>query len=43
MDNYILMEYTEKNGQKFVSAIHFLDLSKFVRAYPDAKPKKDQA
>jgi hypothetical protein len=40
MSNYILMEYTEKSGQKFVTAVHFLDLSKFVRAYPDAKPKK---
>jgi hypothetical protein len=38
MDNYLLMEYTE-NGKKFVTAVHFLDLSKFVRAYPDAKPK----
>lgn len=38
-DNYILMQYTDNNGQNFVTAVHFLDLSKFVKAYPNAKPK----
>jgi hypothetical protein len=39
MENYVLMEYTEKNGQKFVTAVHYLDLSRFIKVYPDAKPK----
>lgn len=39
MDNYILLEYTEKDGTKSVSAVHYLDLNKFVKVYPDAKPK----
>ena len=33
------MEYTDSKGQKWATAVHFSDLSKFVRAYPNAKPK----
>jgi len=37
-NNYTLFEYTI-NGNKVVSAIHILDLSKFLREYPDAVRK----
>ena len=36
---YTLMEYT-LNGSKVVSAIHALDLRKFLDEFPDAKPLK---
>lgn len=36
---FTLMEYT-LNGSKVVSAIHALDLSKFLKEFPDAKPLK---
>ncbi len=39
MSKYTLFEYT-LNGNKVVSAIHILDLGKFLREYPDAKVKK---
>ena len=34
---FTLMEYT-LNGVKVVSAVHSLDLRKFITQYPDAKP-----
>ena len=36
---FTLMEYT-LNGSKVVSAIHALDLRKFLDEFPDAKPFK---
>lgn len=33
---YTLFEYT-LNGKQVVSAIHALDISKFLKEYPDAK------
>jgi hypothetical protein len=39
MNGYTLMEYTF-NGSKVVSAIHALDLTKFMAEFPDAKPFK---
>lgn len=36
---FTLMEYTF-NGSKVVSAIHALDLRKFLTEHPDAKPLK---
>jgi hypothetical protein len=38
MSKYTLFEY-EMNGNLVVSAIHILDLSKFLREHPDAKVK----
>jgi hypothetical protein len=35
---YTLFEY-QMNGSLVVSAIHILDLSKFLREHPDAKVK----
>jgi hypothetical protein len=40
MSKYTLFEYTNEQGNKVVSAIHILDLGKFLRDYPDAKVKK---
>ena len=37
MSKYTLFEYTI-NGVTGVSAIHALDLSKFLKEHPDAKP-----
>jgi hypothetical protein len=39
MSKYTLFEYT-LNGNKVVSAIHILDLGKFLREHPDAKVKQ---
>ena len=39
MSKYTLFEY-DFNGKQVVSAIHILDLSKFLREHPDAKVKK---
>lgn len=39
MSKYTLFEYN-LNGSQVVSAIHILDLSKFLREHPDAKVKK---
>lgn len=39
MSKYTLFEY-DFNGKQVVSAIHILDLSKFLREHPDAKVKQ---
>lgn len=39
MSKYTLFEYNI-NGNKVVSAIHILDLSKFLREHPEAKVKQ---
>jgi hypothetical protein len=36
---YTLFEYNF-NGQQVVSAIHALDIRKFLAEHPDAKPKR---
>jgi hypothetical protein len=38
MSNYILFEY-DFNGSKVVSAIHPLDIRKFLQEHPEAKAK----
>lgn len=37
MSKYTLFEYSLENGSKVVSAIHILDLTKFLKEHPDAK------
>jgi hypothetical protein len=39
MSKYTLFEY-DFNGKQVVSAIHILDLGKFLREHPDAKVKQ---
>ena len=39
MSAYTLFEY-DFNGKQVVSAIHILDLTKFIKDHPDAKVKK---
>jgi hypothetical protein len=39
IDSYVLFVY-DSNGQQVVSAVHALDIRKFVTEHPDAKVHK---
>ena len=40
MSETVLVTYTDKSGRKRVTAIYLSELNKFIRVYPDAKPKQ---